>query len=66
MRRASMAHAAVALTNDASAVFGTVEHGQTLTAVVAAPGMLGLQFHPEKSGAIGTHALASFVSATAA
>ena len=59
-------HSYAAEPADASAVFGTVDHGQTVTAVVAGPGMLGLQFHPEKSGAIGTHALASFVRATAA
>jgi len=59
-------HSYAAEPADAGAVFGTVEHGETITAVVAAPGMLGLQFHPEKSGAIGTHALASFVRATAA
>ena len=59
-------HSYAAEPADASAVFSTVEHGETLTAVVAAPGLLGMQFHPEKSGAIGTNALASFVRATAA
>jgi len=59
-------HSYAAEPADASAVFGTVEHGETLTAVVAGPGMLGMQFHPEKSSAMGTHVLASFVRATAA
>jgi imidazole glycerol-phosphate synthase subunit HisH len=59
-------HSYAAEPADAGAVFSTVEHGETLTAVVAGPGMLGLQFHPEKSSAMGTNALASFVRATAA
>jgi glutamine amidotransferase len=59
-------HSFVAEPADASAVFGTVEHGESVAAVVAGPGLLGLQFHPEKSGAMGTNVLASFVRATAA
>ena len=59
-------HSYVAEPTDASEVFGTVEHGENVAAVVAGPGLLGLQFHPEKSGAMGTSVLASFVRATAA
>jgi glutamine amidotransferase len=59
-------HSFAAEPADASAIFGTVEHGERVAAVVAGPGMLGLQFHPEKSGAMGTNVLASFVRATAA
>jgi glutamine amidotransferase len=59
-------HSFAAEPADASAVCGTVEHGESVAAVVAGPGMLGLQFHPEKSGAMGTNVLASFVRATAA
>jgi glutamine amidotransferase len=59
-------HSFAAEPADASAVFGTVEHGESVAAVVSGPGLLGLQFHPEKSGAMGTNVLASFVRATAA
>jgi glutamine amidotransferase len=46
------------------AVVGTVDHGGPVTAAVASNGMLGLQFHPEKSGAMGIRVLRSFVHAT--
>lgn len=59
-------HSFAAEPADASAVFGTFDHGRSVAAVVAGPGLLGLQFHPEKSGAMGTNVLASFVRATAA
>ena len=59
-------HSFAAEPADESAVFGTVEHGERVAAVIAGPGILGLQFHPEKSGAMGTNVLASFVRATAA
>ena len=59
-------HSYAAEPADPSAVVGTVEHGEHVTAVVSGAGLLGLQFHPEKSGAMGTRALASFVTATAA
>jgi glutamine amidotransferase len=42
-----------------------VDHGGPVTAAVGDGGMLGLQFHPEKSGAMGTSVLRSFVRATA-
>jgi glutamine amidotransferase len=50
---------------DESAIVGTVDHGGAVTAAVGGDGVLGLQFHPEKSGAMGTRALRSFVGATA-
>ena len=49
---------------DECAIVATVQHGGALTAAVGSDGLLGLQFHPEKSGAMGTAALHSFVSAT--
>ncbi|OLC21213.1 MAG: imidazole glycerol phosphate synthase, glutamine amidotransferase subunit [Chloroflexi bacterium 13_1_40CM_68_21] len=52
--------------DDQSAVVGTVEHGGSVTAAVGGENVLGLQFHPEKSGAMGVRALAGFVRATAA
>jgi glutamine amidotransferase len=50
---------------DERAIIGTVDHGGAIAAAVGSDGMLGLQFHPEKSGAMGTAALRSFVRATA-
>ena len=49
---------------DERAIVGTVDHGGTVTAAVGSGVVLGLQFHPEKSGAMGTAALRSFVRAT--
>jgi glutamine amidotransferase len=51
---------------DSAAIVATVEHGATVAAAVGSDGLLGLQFHPEKSGAMGLRALAGFVRATAA
>jgi glutamine amidotransferase len=50
---------------DENAIVATVQHGDAVTAAVGGDNLLGLQFHPEKSGAMGTSALRSFVSATA-
>jgi glutamine amidotransferase len=50
---------------DERAIIATVDHGGAIAAAVGRDGMLGLQFHPEKSGAMGTTALRSFVRATA-
>ena len=50
---------------DERAIVATVEHGGAVTAAVGSPGTLGLQFHPEKSGAMGISVLRSFVRATA-
>ena len=51
---------------DEGAVVATVEYGGAVTAAVGGGAMLGLQFHPEKSGAMGTSVLRSFVRGTAA
>jgi glutamine amidotransferase len=51
---------------DDRTIVATVNHGGAVTAAVGGDGTLGLQFHPEKSGAMGTAALRSFVRATAA
>jgi len=50
---------------DEDAVVATVDYGGAITAAIGGGTMLGLQFHPEKSGAMGTAVLRSFVSATA-
>jgi len=46
-------------------VLGTVEYGGTRCAIAGTGDLLGVQFHPEKSGANGLRFLNAFVSATA-
>lgn len=48
----------------ADVVVGMVDHGGPVTAAAGSDGLLGLQFHPEKSGAMGVRVLRSFVRAT--
>jgi len=48
------------------AVIGTVDHGGARAAVVGAEGLLGLQFHPERSGGAGLDLLRSFAAAVGA
>jgi len=50
---------------DEGAIVATVDHGRAFSAAVGGAGMLGLQFHPEKSGAMGISVLRSFVRAIA-
>ena len=45
-------------------ILGTVEYGRTRCAVAGGDDLLGVQFHPEKSGANGLRLLNAFVSAT--
>jgi len=49
----------------ASDVLGTVDYGGTRCAIAGAGSVLGVQFHPEKSGANGLRLLNAFVDATA-
>ncbi len=51
---------------DERTIVANVEHGGWVRAAVGGEGMLGVQFHPEKSGAMGLRLLAGFVRATAA
>jgi glutamine amidotransferase len=44
---------------------GTVDYGGERTAIVASDGLLGVQFHPEKSGAAGLRLLRAFADAVA-
>ena len=44
---------------------GTVDYGGERTAIVAADGLLGVQFHPEKSSAAGLRMLRAFADAVA-
>ena len=46
-------------------LLGTVEYGGTRCAIAGADDLLGVQFHPEKSGANGLRLLNAFVRATA-
>jgi len=43
------------------AVLATTEHGSRFTSAVARDGLLGVQFHPERSGDDGLRLLANFV-----
>ena len=47
-------------TNCADAVLANAEYGAPLTAVVARKNVMGCQFHPEKSGAVGLNILRAF------
>jgi glutamine amidotransferase len=44
---------------------GTVEYGGTRTAIVGTEGLLGVQFHPEKSATAGLRLLQAFADAVA-
>ena len=44
-------------------VLGTVDYGGPRLAIVGSDGLLGVQFHPEKSGANGLRLLAAFAKA---
>ena len=46
--------------NCSDSVIATAEHGPELTAAVARDNVMGVQFHPEKSGAVGLAILAAF------
>lgn len=47
-------------------VLATTEHGAAIPAVVGDDTLVGVQFHPEKSGAIGARLLGAFVRAVGA
>jgi glutamine amidotransferase len=55
-------HSYVAETAD-DVVLGTVDYGGERIAIVGSPGLLGVQFHPEKSGANGLRLLRAFAGA---
>jgi len=46
---------------DAALVAGTSFYGKTIVTAVARENLWGVQFHPEKSGAVGAHILRTFV-----
>lgn len=49
----------------AAPVFATTDHGGEFGSVVGGDGILGVQFHPEKSSTMGTRLLRGFVRAVA-
>ena len=46
---------------EGEATLATTEHGVTFASIVGQEGILGLQFHPEKSSHMGARLLAGFV-----
>ena len=48
-------------TDCAPAVIATTEYGTELTAAVARGNVMGCQFHPEKSGAVGLKIIEEFL-----
>jgi imidazole glycerol phosphate synthase glutamine amidotransferase subunit len=51
---------------DADAILATTQHGGRFVSAVGRGPLLGVQFHPERSGADGLRLLSNFVSITAA
>ncbi len=58
-------HSFAAYPDDPATVAGWTDHGGPFAAMVRGPGMLGVQFHPEKSGAAGVRLLRNFVQVAA-
>lgn len=52
--------------NCSDALLATAEYGRELTAAVARENVMGCQFHPEKSGAVGLNILRAFCGLEAA
>ena len=55
-------HSYVAQPSDPAVVVATTSHGSTFASVVASGALLGVQFHPERSGADGLRLLRNFVA----
>ena len=55
-------HSYIAQPTDPEVVVATTSHGSTFASVVASGGLLGVQFHPERSGADGLRLLSNFAS----
>jgi glutamine amidotransferase len=59
-------HSFAPVPEDAGSVIATTEHGGTFASAVASGRLLGVQFHPERSGADGLRLLANAVAFAAA
>jgi glutamine amidotransferase len=55
-------HSYHAVCSDPADVIATVDYGGTLSACIAKGNMLGTQFHPEKSQAVGLQLIKNFLS----
>ena len=55
-------HSYVAAPTDSNLVIGVSEHGSRFPAAIAQGNLLGVQFHPERSGPDGLRLLSNFVS----
>ena len=58
-------HSYVAAPTDSDLVIGDSEHGSRFAAAIAQGNLLGVQFHPERSGPDGLRLLSNFVSIVA-
>ncbi len=58
-------HSYVAAPTDSGLVIGFAEHGSRFPAAIAQGNLLGVQFHPERSGLDGLRLLSNFVSIVA-
>jgi imidazole glycerol phosphate synthase glutamine amidotransferase subunit len=58
-------HSYVAAPTDSSVVIAESEHGSRFPAAIARSNLLGVQFHPERSGPDGLRLLSNFVSIVA-
>jgi len=54
-------HSYYASVDDAESVYGTVEYGRAITAVIARANVFATQFHPEKSQRAGLQLLENFL-----
>lgn len=63
-RHAYFVHSYHLVANNAEHVLATVAYGQTVTAIVGRDNLIGTQFHPEKSQALGLAFIGAFLAWT--
>ncbi len=54
-------HSYVGVPRDAAVIAAQTTHGNPFTSIIARKRLVGVQFHPERSGTAGLHLLANFV-----